>query len=125
MGTRRTGGAVAPTNLTYRSGKRMRATLLIVAALLTALLLLALAMMRPAAAQGVLADGDAAVTGFSGALPPPLIAWDQANLSPMAKSFYAENKRVRNERIKRDLGVTLIYPTYREGLRALGAELKA
>jgi nucleoside-diphosphate-sugar epimerase len=57
--------------------------------------------------------------------PPPLIAWDQADLSPMAKSFYAENKRVRNERIKRDLGVTLIYPTYREGLRALASALKA
>ena len=37
----------------------------------------------------------------------------------MARSFYAENKRVRNARIKADLGVALRYPTYREGLAAL------
>ena len=37
----------------------------------------------------------------------------------MARSFYAESKRVRNDKIKRDLGVTLRYPDYREGLRAL------
>jgi hypothetical protein len=37
----------------------------------------------------------------------------------MARSFYAENRRVRNDRIKRELGVTLRYPTYREGLRAI------
>jgi hypothetical protein len=37
----------------------------------------------------------------------------------MARSFYAENRRVRNERIKRELGVVLRYPTYREGLRAI------
>ena len=39
----------------------------------------------------------------------------------MAASFWAESKRVRNRRIRRDLGVELIYPTYREGLRALVA----
>jgi hypothetical protein len=37
----------------------------------------------------------------------------------MAQSFYADSKRVRNDRIKQALGVTLRYPTYREGLRAL------
>ncbi len=47
---------------------------------------------------------------------PPLIAYDTADLSAMARSFYAENKRVRNDRIKRELAVTLTYPTYREGL---------
>jgi hypothetical protein len=36
----------------------------------------------------------------------------------MARSFYAENRRVRNDRIKRELGVVLKYPTYREGLAA-------
>ena len=36
----------------------------------------------------------------------------------MARSFYAENKRVRNGRMKRDLGVQLAYPSYRDGLRA-------
>jgi hypothetical protein len=37
----------------------------------------------------------------------------------MARSFYEENKRVRNHRMKRALGITLAFPTYREGLRAL------
>jgi len=40
-------------------------------------------------------------------------------MTPMARSFYAESKRVRNDRIRDDLGVTLVYPTYREGLAAL------
>jgi nucleoside-diphosphate-sugar epimerase len=40
-------------------------------------------------------------------------------MSPMAKSFYAESKRVHNARMKEGLGVSLAYPTYREGLRAL------
>ena len=51
--------------------------------------------------------------------PPPLIAFEDADLSPMAKSFYGENKRIKNTRIKQELGVTLKYPSYREGLRAL------
>ena len=50
---------------------------------------------------------------------PPEVAIESAELSPMGVSFYSENKRVRNERLKSDLGVTLRYPTYREGLRAL------
>ena len=37
----------------------------------------------------------------------------------MALSFYADNKRVRNERIKRELGVKLAYPDYRRGLAAI------
>ena len=45
-------------------------------------------------------------------------------LSPMAQSFYAENRRVRNAKLKAELGVRLLYPTYRDGLRALlGSEL--
>jgi dTDP-4-dehydrorhamnose reductase len=53
--------------------------------------------------------------------PPPEIAWTeaQATMSPMARSFYAESKRVRNDRIKRDLGVRLLYPDYRAGLAAV------
>ncbi len=53
--------------------------------------------------------------------PPPLIdfAEMESSLSPMARSFYAESRRVRNARIKQELGVTLSYPTYREGLRAI------
>lgn len=51
--------------------------------------------------------------------PPPLIPIDDANLSDMARSFYADNKRVSNKRMKEALGVTLTYPTYREGLKAI------
>ncbi len=50
---------------------------------------------------------------------PPAVRFEDADLSPMARSFYSESKRVRNDRIKRDLGVTLQFPTYREGLAAL------
>lgn len=50
---------------------------------------------------------------------PPAVAIEDANLTPMGASFYAESKRVRNDRIKTDLGVRLLYPTYREGLQAL------
>jgi nucleoside-diphosphate-sugar epimerase len=55
---------------------------------------------------------------------PPLVPWDEIapTLSAMARSFYAENRRVRNDRIKRELGVTLRYPTYREGLRAISGK---
>jgi nucleoside-diphosphate-sugar epimerase len=56
-----------------------------------------------------------------GVAPPPEIPFDEAakSMSPMARSFYAESKRVRNEKLKRALGLRLRYPTYREGLRAL------
>ena len=53
---------------------------------------------------------------------PPAIPFDQADLTPMARSFYGESKRVRNDRIKRELGVTLRYPDYRSGLAALLAD---
>lgn len=55
---------------------------------------------------------------------PPEVRYESASLSPMARSFYAENKRVRNERIKADLGVTLAYPTYREGLAAISGKFR-
>ena len=51
--------------------------------------------------------------------PPPIVPYEQAEMTPMARSFYAENKRVRNDRIKTVLGVTLDFPTYREGLAAI------
>jgi len=51
--------------------------------------------------------------------PPPEVDFETADLTPMARSFYGECKRVRNERIKKQLGVVLKYPTYRQGLRAL------
>ncbi|MBL4915924.1 SDR family oxidoreductase [Szabonella alba] len=50
---------------------------------------------------------------------PPAEDWDSAEMTPMARSFYAESKRVRNDRIKRDLGIRLLYPDYRSGLAAL------
>ena len=63
--------------------------------------------------------------GLLGAEPPEIVPWEKAELSPMASSFYEANRRVRNRRIKEVLGVTLAYPTYREGLRALVAGANA
>jgi nucleoside-diphosphate-sugar epimerase len=51
--------------------------------------------------------------------PPPEIDFDRAELSPMGRSFYDDNKRVRNDRIKAELGVSLRYPSYRFGLPAI------
>ena len=54
-----------------------------------------------------------------GLAPPPLVAIDEAGLSPLARSFWDDNKRVSNGRIKQELGVTLRYPDYRAGLAAI------
>jgi nucleoside-diphosphate-sugar epimerase len=51
--------------------------------------------------------------------PPPLVPFHKAELSPMARSFYDDNKRVSNRRIKEALGVRLAYPSYKDGLKAL------
>lgn len=63
------------------------------------------------------------VVAFAAALmgveEPPCVAFEEAEMSEMARSFYGENKRIKNQRIKQELGVSLIYPTYREGLTAL------
>jgi nucleoside-diphosphate-sugar epimerase len=73
---------------------------------------------EPAPPQ-VVTEHAAALTG----LPlPPQIDFETADLSPMARSFYGENKRVRNRLIRDELGVALAYPTYREGLAALKDE---
>jgi nucleoside-diphosphate-sugar epimerase len=69
----------------------------------------------PAPPQDVLAHA-AALLGMP---PPPEVAFDDADLSRMARSFYAESKRVRNDRIKQELGVELIHPDYRSGLAAI------
>lgn len=53
---------------------------------------------------------------------PPAIPYETAEMTPMARSFYAESKRVRNDRIKADLCLKLLYPTYREGLAGLLSE---
>jgi nucleoside-diphosphate-sugar epimerase len=62
-----------------------------------------------------------------GRAPPPEIPFARAapSLSEMGLSFWQECRRVRNVKLKRELGVTLRYPTYREGLRALFAEINA
>jgi uncharacterized protein YbjT (DUF2867 family) len=60
---------------------------------------------------------------LAGMPPPPEVAFDAAEMTPMARSFYGENKRVSSRLIREELGVTLRYPTYREGLAALAADL--
>lgn len=52
-------------------------------------------------------------------VPPPEVAFEQAEMSEMARSFYSKNQRVRNVRLRTELGVELNYPTYREGILAL------
>ncbi len=67
--------------------------------------------------------GDALVFAAQllGVPPPPEIPYEEvaASMSPLAKSFWQDCRRVRNDKLKRELGVTLRYPTYREGLTAL------
>ena len=54
-----------------------------------------------------------------GVAPPPLVPFDQADLSPMARSFYQSNRRVRNDKIKQSLGIRLKYPNYKSGLEQI------
>lgn len=70
---------------------------------------------EPASTADVIAYGCALL----GIEVPPLIPFEEENLSPMLREFYADNKRVSNEKMKTALGVNLKYPTYREGLKAL------
>jgi nucleoside-diphosphate-sugar epimerase len=93
---------------------------------LAAVLTASMARPRPGAVYNVCDDEPAApeaVVGYAAGLlgtpPPPLVPFDNAGLSPMARSFYDDNKRVSNARIKGELGVELRYPTYRDGLAAI------
>ena len=72
---------------------------------------------EPAPPQDVIAHGAELI----GIKPPPEEDFATADMTPMARSFYATSNRVRNDRLKTELGVTLAYPTYRDGLRALFA----
>jgi nucleoside-diphosphate-sugar epimerase len=72
----------------------------------------------PAAPEAVVAHA-AALLGMPA---PPLVPFEAAELSPMARSFYDDNKRVSNRLIKSELGVTLRYPDYRAGLAAILAD---
>ena len=75
------------------------------------------------------APGDPVLFAASllGVAPPAEIAFEEAKktMTPLAVSFYGESKRVRNDRIKSVLGVSLRYPTYREGLRALANDMSS
>ena len=64
---------------------------------------------------------------LTGRAPPPEIPFAQAapSMSEMGLSFWQECRRVRNDKLKCELGVSLRYPTYREGLQALFAEINA
>ncbi len=85
-----------------------------------------MARPNPGVAYNV-CDDDAAppadVVTFACALlkvaPPPEVPFEKTDLSPMARSFYDDNKRVSNARIKWELGVALRYPSYRDGLPAI------
>ena len=85
-----------------------------------------IARPRPGAAYNVCDDNPAPpdeVIAYAcellGIEPPPEVPFATADLSDMARSFYADNKRVSNRLIKDELGVELLYPDYRAGLRAL------
>jgi nucleoside-diphosphate-sugar epimerase len=54
--------------------------------------------------------------------PPPEIPFEKAELSPMARSFFMDSKRVSNARVKDELGYEFRFPDYRAGLRALLSE---
>jgi nucleoside-diphosphate-sugar epimerase len=73
---------------------------------------------EPAPPQDVVAFA----AGLLGVAVPPEVPIEAAGLSPMARSFYAESKRVSNRRMKQELRVTLAYPDYRAGLRAIHAQ---
>jgi nucleoside-diphosphate-sugar epimerase len=64
-------------------------------------------------------DVIAYAASLMGITPPPELAFDDADMSPMARSFYATNNRISNIRLQQELGVQLAYPTYRDGLTAL------
>ncbi len=93
---------------------------------LVAVLCASMANPNPGAAYNVCDDTPAPpaevieyACGLLGVEPPSLVALEKAGLSAMARSFYEDNKRVRNGRIKTELGVELRFPDYRAGLDAL------
>lgn len=93
---------------------------------IAAVLLASIARPRPGAIYNVCDDEPAAqeaVVAYASKLlgvePPPLLPLAEAELSPMGRSFWADNKRVSNALIKEELGVALAYPSYREGLAAI------
>jgi len=53
-----------------------------------------------------------------GVAPPPEVPFEEADMTPMARSFYGENKRISNQRIK-DLGYDFIHPDYKAAFSAM------
>jgi nucleoside-diphosphate-sugar epimerase len=89
-------------------------------------LMASIARPRPGAVYNVCDDEPAAAAeviayaaGLLSMAAPPLLPFEAAGLSPMARSFYDDSKRVSNALIKAELGVSLHYPTYRDGLAAI------
>ena len=85
-----------------------------------------IAKPNPGAVYNLSDDEPAApadVTAFAcdllGVEPPPLVPWEEAEMSAMALTFWQDNKRVDNRRVHDELGIQFRYPTYREGLRAV------
>lgn len=87
----------------------------------------ALAAMRKLAGTFNLTDDEPAppqdlvahAADILGVPPPPEVAFQEAQMTEMARSFYSDNKRVSNAAIKQALGIKLLYPTYRDGLAAI------
>lgn len=93
---------------------------------IAAVLLASIARPRPGAIYNLCDDEPAAqeaVVAYASKLlgvePPPLLPLAEAALSPMGRSFWADNKRVSNALIKEELSVALAYPSYRDGLAAI------
>jgi nucleoside-diphosphate-sugar epimerase len=93
---------------------------------LASVLISSITRPRPGAVYNVCDDAPASpaevvahAAQLLGAPTPPLVPLEEAALSPMARSFYADNKRVSNALIKTELGVRLRYPDYRAGLAAI------
>jgi nucleoside-diphosphate-sugar epimerase len=96
---------------------------------LASVLIASIRKPRPGAVYNVCDNDPAppeAVVAYAARLlgmePPPLVPLDAAGLSPMARSFYDDNKRVSNRLIKTELGASLRYPDFRAGLAAIVAD---
>src|SRR6266851_4757067 len=96
---------------------------------LASVLLASIKRPRPGAVYNVCDDDPAPpemVAAYAAKLlgmpPPPLVRLEAAGLSPMARSFFDDNKRVANRLIKTELGIRLRYPDFRAGLAAILAD---
>lgn len=93
---------------------------------ITAIIMAAMAQPRPSRIINLCDDEPAAqgdVVRFAASLldvpPPQPIPFEEADLTPMARSFYVSKRKLKSSIVGPELGVRLRYPTYREGLKAL------